>query len=474
MTPPVSIIHTSDTAATASPEGKAPAEAPEGALFAVPAAEGGGDAGETAASDAAIAAATPLDAADDAEANPDMPEPVKVLLEQDSAAKPKDSTLFEINPEAVASVDTETAQTLPDVAMQALDPEAQGEDPLELLELATPAKPAPEAAVKMAAASGAAVAPSIVAPVIAAEDTETVSEDEAPTTDLDVVLAATKLDPTKADAEDSDLEAPIAKAVAAETTPETSVMAAIPPREVNEAKPAVTPLVTEGADPKANAGGTPQRSEIALKPAAPVAVEDDNAEMPVLAEGLEEILTTQAAKIEQIQAPLQGAAAALPETQPMAVAAAAQAPQAIPMSQNVSAPLAMSRPDWPVQLVQEIGLRQFDDGAELEITLTPERLGTLQVKMEMRDGVANIAIVTETPEAARLFNDNQQRLAEQFSRIGLELGNHSAGTNAQQNDTRDGNAGTQGNGSGDPASDLTELALQSVPLGQQPRVDILA
>jgi hypothetical protein len=73
----------------------------------------------------------------------------------------------------------------------------------------------------------------------------------------------------------------------------------------------------------------------------------------------------------------------------------------------------------------------------LTITLTPERLGPLNIRLETQDGVTHVHIMTETPEAARAIAEAQPRLAEAMARAGLEMGNQSTTT-----------AGGSGNASG--------------------------
>lgn len=84
--------------------------------------------------------------------------------------------------------------------------------------------------------------------------------------------------------------------------------------------------------------------------------------------------------------------------------------------------------DWMDRLVERIGSGVAAGLDEIEMTLTPRNLGTLTVRIDMRDTAASVAIVTETPEAARLFNDQQGKLAELLTQSGLSLGDHRAGT----------------------------------------------
>ena len=100
---------------------------------------------------------------------------------------------------------------------------------------------------------------------------------------------------------------------------------------------------------------------------------------------------------------------------------------------RVEAPLDMTAPTWTDSLIEDIQMQAADGAEQIDMTLTPERLGRLQIQIEMRDGAANIRIITETAEAARLFNDAQGRLSEMMERAGMDLAGHTAG---QQGDAR--------------------------------------
>lgn len=106
--------------------------------------------------------------------------------------------------------------------------------------------------------------------------------------------------------------------------------------------------------------------------------------------------------------------------------------------------LSLEDANWPETMVENFGLEQLADGEAIEIQLTPENMGRVQLRMELRDGQASVMIVTETAEAARQFNDNQQRLSEMMAKAGIELANHDASAGRQNL----GGQGGQGNGNG--------------------------
>lgn len=103
----------------------------------------------------------------------------------------------------------------------------------------------------------------------------------------------------------------------------------------------------------------------------------------------------------------------------------------------------MARPDWAAGFVQHIGQATLPEGQTLTLTLTPERLGQLHIQIDMQDGRAQLNVVAETPEAARLLVEGQARLAEMFARNGVDLAGQTVST---ASDARAGNGA--GNGAG--------------------------
>lgn len=138
---------------------------------------------------------------------------------------------------------------------------------------------------------------------------------------------------------------------------------------------------------------------------------------------------------------------ALPQ-QPLAAAPQVQvtaAPDAFQQLETAardvaSTELAMDQAEWPENLIETIGFETLADGEAMDIQLTPENLGRVQLRMELRDGAASIMIVTETSEAAKQFNDNQQKLADLLAKQGVELANHNA---SMGRDTGSNNQGGQ-------------------------------
>jgi flagellar hook-length control protein FliK len=91
---------------------------------------------------------------------------------------------------------------------------------------------------------------------------------------------------------------------------------------------------------------------------------------------------------------------------------------------GAAAAIDTQAPGWASRVVQEVRLAREGGAQEHELVLRPERLGRVQIRLELGDGNVAVRILTETPEAARLFAEAQPRLADAFGRAGLELAQH--------------------------------------------------
>ncbi|MFQ6775016.1 flagellar hook-length control protein FliK [Cereibacter sphaeroides] len=89
-------------------------------------------------------------------------------------------------------------------------------------------------------------------------------------------------------------------------------------------------------------------------------------------------------------------------------------------------PLALAAPDAATELQDRILEAAAGEG-EIEIVLAPETLGRLRIRVEMRDGTAQVSFTTETAEAARLLSGQEGRLSDLLEKHGLSLGRHEAG-----------------------------------------------
>lgn len=125
-------------------------------------------------------------------------------------------------------------------------------------------------------------------------------------------------------------------------------------------------------------------------------------------------------------------------------ATAGAAPLAQPTT-TAGVPVAVDRPGWEAAVADRIAAELSEDGQQIELDLSPERLGGLRITLEVIDGQAQVRFVTETPEAARLIQQNEHRLSESLSRAGLSLGGHeSASRDAQGQGDRQGRGAPRG------------------------------
>lgn len=292
----------------------------------------------------------------------------------------------------------------------------------------------------------------------------------------------------KADAEKPvEVEAEVAKATQDETltvaTAGAAVAAPIAARQTEAAQPAgrqskAAPIVTGDRQPKTTAQRTeaqpavqqaaqPQLTQRVGKTAEPEGPAIETASKAKGAETKPSLTTASFEQaIQQVSAQDTGIDLTEVAMKPVELPQQAAAPQQplaaiAPQVQVTTAPdafqqleaaardvanseLAMDQAEWPENLIDTIGFETLADGEAMDIQLTPENLGRVQLRMELRDGAASITIVTETSEAAKQFNDNQQKLADLLAKQGVELANHNASTG------RDSGRNDQGSQTGSP------------------------
>ena len=123
---------------------------------------------------------------------------------------------------------------------------------------------------------------------------------------------------------------------------------------------------------------------------------------------------------------------------------------------------------WVETLSAQIEANFTDTGGEIELQLTPENLGQLRIRLEVVDGAAQVTIVTESTDAARLFQQNEAKLSELLAKSGLNLTDHNA--SAERQDRRDGQPNGQGianaNGrSGSQDGETTQINMTSADNG---------
>jgi flagellar hook-length control protein FliK len=300
----------------------------------------------------------------------------------------------EVVPERIASPDTETG---PEAKMPDLPPSDIPDHGLPQSESGIPSD---QTEIAVEAATDALVVP--------------VSELAEPQVDLanDIVL------PTEIETITADIPERIAESTASDPTLETDA----------PAQAVIGTVVAGGAqmDARRSAGDIPtQPASSSLNAEARQTVQPDTQprlqtlEQPVGDAAFSRILT-------------EVSVAAAPATTPVQTAQQS----ATPVQVQTPTPLDMSQPNWAEKLVEDVSVQPMGRGETLTLTLTPERLGTMQVRLEMQDGQTHVHFITETPEAARLLTEAQPRLADLMSRAGVDLGGQSAtsGQGSQQND----------------------------------------
>lgn len=315
----------------------------------------------------------------------------------------------------------------------ALLPMAAGAEGVEEAAAAEGAE-APSAAMQAALAG---VLPTAVAAPEGSGDTvpeDQLAEGEAEDTDP---LAALGLGPAAQMAPatlpvEGEGEAAVGQAVA-------TVMAqgAMQPMMAAQVKPAATPALpmgeataeggeateADGTDAPTEAREAVQRREAAgLTPLAVQAVDRQAARAAV-----EAVVDT---AVETVAA----ATAPTGQTPQQAAQVTAQLPAAAGFS--APAPIATDRPGWEGALADRIAAELSGDGQQMDLELAPEHLGRLRIRLEITDGQAQVRFVTETPEAARVIQQNEHRLSESLSRAGLSLGGQETASRDPQGDQR--------------------------------------
>lgn len=248
------------------------------------------------------------------------------------------------------------------------------------------------------------------------------------------------------------------------------------------------PRVSSGMAPQLKADGfgsaQMESSSIALQAAAGSSIALNPTQIVAQPEGLGGLppaLQAAAAAIDVQVAPLEPLAQDS-ETLGTTVTAGAAATQAASASApTANGPLIVptTAPTWVNQISNAV-TRSFEDGTdEFEVTLTPENLGRVQLKIAVRDGIAMLQVVTETPEAAKLFTETKEQLAQSLKENGLDLGQHTAQSDGQAGQNNQGSAQAQrGRGVGALGAQAlineTFEAQAMAPSRSQSGVDLMA
>ena len=127
--------------------------------------------------------------------------------------------------------------------------------------------------------------------------------------------------------------------------------------------------------------------------------------------------------------------------------------------------ISTTEPNWEVEFVDSIVAQVTGEDAVIDLSLTPDNLGKVEVRVELRDGRADVTFVTETRDAARLFAQAEGRLSDLMQRHGLDLG-------GQASSHRDASPRQSG---GQPAHATTDTDAAPLPrLAGAGRVNLVA
>jgi flagellar hook-length control protein FliK len=311
--------------------------------------------------------------------------------------------------------------------------------------------PAPDAPVPNGTALTPTVAVALKTALVGATaegETETPGEDAAATdgevsaeTDPVAALAAATAPaaPPPVTAPDGEGAAALGQAVSA--APAGGAMQPMMQAQVRPATPASV-LAAEAGDGATEAAG--EVPEVASATGSVAAAEAaQRREMagltPTLAQAAERAMAVPGAEaaveaaVEAVaSAPAGGAAPS--QTLPQGAAPPAMA-GGMP-SFGPAGPILTDRPGWETALADRISAELSGDGQQIDLELAPDHLGRLKIRLDMSDGQALVRFVTETPEAARLIQQNEHRLSEAMTRAGLSLGGQETASRDPQGDQR--------------------------------------
>lgn len=227
-------------------------------------------------------------------------------------------------------------------------------------------------------------------------------------------------------------EAAIGQAVA-------TVMAggAMQPMMAAQVKPAATPALPLG-EAKAEVGATPAAAgtDGASEIDATVQRREAAGLTPVAVQAVDRaaVRTAVETAVDAVVETVAGVTAPTGQTPQQAAQVVAQMPA--PTGFAAPAPIATDRAGWEGALADRIAAELSGDGQQMDLELAPEHLGRLRIRLELTDGQAQVRFVTETPEAARLIQQNEHRLSESLSRAGLSLGGQETASRDPQGDQR--------------------------------------
>ncbi len=366
-----------------------------------------------------------------------MPEMVAVSEEGEAVADPLVEQLVGLTDEA-------TEEVAPEVAVTEVAVEAEVEV-------------APETAVAVAPEVKAQTAETAEPTSETFEAPDVAAAPEAETADVPEQVVAVAVQAPQQTARRAD--APVAAQTAAQQVAAPQVKQAATSR-VEQAKPTTANAVTTDEFVADELGETTQTAEVAA-PKAP--------QRPSRFAQMMETATPVAQK---------AATTEQPKAQPMPAvqvdvgnAAAAEPTSMTDTTQTENSdvqPLDMTAPGWEDQLATQIEAEFTEDGGNIDIALTPDNLGALRIRLEMRDGAAHVTVVTDNEQAAKLFNQSEGRLSELLSKSGLSLTGQNASADPRGGQNNAGQSGQNGpsgnydNGNGQQTDDAGQAQRQQV------------
>ena len=184
-------------------------------------------------------------------------------------------------------------------------------------------------------------------------------------------------------------------------------------------------------------------------------------------------LPTMRPAIEQSAAPDLGTAfdnaAPPPTSSPSGLADPAHRSGTVPSAPQQAAPVVMThRADWPQTVVSATLASLTSGGGTMTLELAPETLGALRITLTLDGDSASVRIQTETPEAARVLNDAERQIAQDFARQGITLSAHDA-----QSDRRR-EPGQSGSDPSEPVSNDTPVSDPDAQLLSHGTINLIA
>lgn len=400
-----------------------------------------------------------------------IPEPVVELAPEFTVTKPSDEMTkmaeVEAAPEQIVLVDPDVVPAQVEVAAQVVDtdPVTSPVDGPVAATVAAPQKPIAPDTPQVAAVTQPEAAPT-------------------QTFDGDLITSDTDIETVRA------LDEAVATVVDEPVVVAAPIIAAQLTRAVNTADKPVQPQPTAAtqktAQPAAmtQVAASQQRAVVTdskpqMQAKSDVATSDtpefemEQSVMPLRRRFV--TATTETAKVEPTKTVEITPQVSTAPVQTVAANAAAQPVVDVPADTPTDSQSAEGAPSldtndaaWVETLSAQIEANFTDTGGEIELQLTPENLGQLRIRLEVVDGAAQVTIVTESTDAARLFQQNEAKLSELLAKSGLNLTDHNA--SAERQDRRDGQPNGQGianaNGrSGSQDGETTQINMTSADNG---------